>query len=272
MVISPSTILSPITIACVSFGMFASPGEACQPWELVGNVKSIVVSEVLIDSDTGKPVGENDVLQIVVAQDGSSAETTLALSGKAAGPPAKSITYFKDGRPIRAVEIVKGKTVPSMACAYDSQGRLIEATTGSENTEFLITETYEYGPGFIRRRTKATPGGSSITTQTLDKDNRVIKETVIDEATSTAQRTREFAYDGNRKQACETSSGDSHRQCTTSVQDSHGNEIESVAEGRIRRTSFEYDSVGNWISRTTSVSGPRGMTIVTIERRAIEYW
>lgn len=156
---------------------------------------------------------------------------------------------------------------------YDPQGRLVEAITGSENSEFLITETYEYGPALIRRRTSVIPGGGpSVTTQTLDANGRLIKEVVVDEATSTIQRTSEVTYDGNRKEVCEVSSLVPRRQCATTVQDSHGNEIELVAEARTRKMSFVYDSVGNWISKRTSVTGPHGFTVVTIEQRKIEYW
>jgi hypothetical protein len=159
-----------------------------------------------------------------------------------------------------------------MTCSYDSQGRLIEARTGSEFSEFAFVDTYEYGPGLIRRRSVATPGGPSVTTQTLDSNGRVIKEVVVDEATSTVQVTIEVTYDGSRKEACGVSVLDPRRQCAMTVQDSHGNEIEFVAEGQTRMTSFEYDSVGNWITKRTTISGSFGVTVVTIYQRKIEYW
>jgi hypothetical protein len=249
-----------------------SRADACSPPELLGRVKSVIVSEVLVDSTTGKVAGVREVLRIDVSQDGAVAKTTLALSGRSAGPPATSTTYFENGRPVRALQTVNGKTVPSMTCSYDSQGRLVASRTGSENTEFGITETYEYGPAFVRRRTSVLPsGGPSLTAQTLDANGRVVKEVVVDEATSTVQRTSEVTYEGDRKQVCEVSSRDARRQCVTTVEDSHGNEIEVVAEGRTRKMSSEYDAAGNWISKRTSVSGPIGMIVVTIEQRKIEY-
>jgi hypothetical protein len=158
-----------------------------------------------------------------------------------------------------------------MTCSYDAQGRLTEARTGSENSEFAIIETYEYGPRFIRRRTNSSPGGRSVTTQTLDIEGRVIKEVVLDEATSKVQRTIETTYQGNRKDVCEASVLQ-HRQCATTVHDSHGNEIEYVAEGESRKTSIDYDSIGNWISKRTTVTMPLGGKAETIVRRKIEYW
>jgi hypothetical protein len=259
-------------IACV-VSMLPSRSEACQPPDLVGRVKSVIVSEVIIDSATGHIDGVRQVLRIDVSQDGTVAKTTLARSGRSAGPPATSTTYFENGRPVRALETANGKTVPSMTCSYDPQGRLVAARTGSENSEFTTDETYEYGQGFIRRRTNVIPGrGPSVTTQTLDASGRVIKEVEIDEATSTVHRASEFTYDGNRKEVCEVSSGASRRQCETTLHDSHGNETEVVAEGRTRRMSFRYDAAGNWISKRTSVTGPTGYTLVTMEQRKIEYW
>lgn len=274
MVITANTTIRLATIGLAAvLSILANRSEACQPSDLIGRVKSVSVSEVIIDSATGHIDGVRQVLRIDVSQDGAVAKTTLALSGRYAGPPATSTMYFENGRPVRALQTAKGKTVPAMTCSYDPQGRLVKAITGSEFSEFSTTETYEYGPALIRRRTNVIPGGEpSVTTQTLDANGRVIKEVVVDEATSTVQRTSEVTYDGNRKEECEVSSRNSRRQCVTTVQDAHGNEIEVVAEGRNEKTSFEYDSVGNWISKRTSVTGLYPGKVVTIEQRKIEYW
>ena len=94
---------------------------------------------------------------------------------------------------------------------------------------------------------------------------------MVDEATSTVQVTAEVTYDGNRKEACGVSTHNPRRQCATTVLDSHGNEIEFVAEGHTRKTSFEYDSVGNWISQRTASTGPLGGKLEMIVGRKIEY-
>jgi hypothetical protein len=263
----------PILLALLSV-LTAAPtrADACQRSELLGRVQSVILSEAIVDSATGNVAGVRQVLRIDVSKDGTVAETTLALSARSAGPPATSTTYFQGGRPVRAIQTAKGKTVPSMKCSYDSQGRLLESDTGSEFSEFRFIESYEYGPGFIRRRTTAFPGVPSVTTQTLDATGRVIKEVVVDESTSTVHRTSEVTYDGNQKEVCEVSSIDSRRRCATTIHDSHGNDIEVVSVGRTLNLSFEYDSVGNWISKRTSITGSLGISVVTIEERKIEYW
>lgn len=272
MVILANSAICPVVIGIVSvFTLLPDRLEACEPSDLRGRVKSVIETEALVDSVTGKIGRARQVLRIDVSQDGGIAETTLALGGRSAGPPATSTTYFENGRPVRRLETQNGKTVAAMTCSYDSQGRLVEAKTGSDNSEFLTVDTYEYGPGFIRRRS-STNGVPAVITQTLDAKGRVIKEVVVDEATSTVQVTAEVTYDGNRKEACGVSARDPRRQCATTLHDSHGNEIEFVAVGQTRKTSFEYDSVGNWISRRTAVIGPKGTTVETIVQRKIEYW
>jgi hypothetical protein len=273
MVILANTPTRLATIGIASLlSVLADRSEACEPLDLIGPVKSVVVSEVRVDSQTGV-AGVRQVLRMDVSKDGTVIETTLALSWGSAGPPATSTTYYEGRRPLRQLQTAKGKTVPSMTCSYDGQGRLVEARIGSENSEFLTVETYEYGPSFIRRRTSVTPGGRSVTTQTLDANGRVIKEVVVDEATSTVRFTSEATYDGSRKEECIVSSSYSRRQCSTTIYDSRGNAIELIDEGRVRRKiSYEYDSAGNWISKRTYFTGLLGGENEIVARRKIEYW
>ena len=114
-----------------------SRADACEPSDLRGRVKSIIVTEALVDSATGTIGQVRQVLRIDVSQNGDTAKTTLHVSEPSAGPPATSTTYFEGGRPVRQLQTQNGKTVPSMTCSYDSQGRLVAADTGSEFTEFL---------------------------------------------------------------------------------------------------------------------------------------
>jgi hypothetical protein len=264
--------LAVIGIASI-FSMVPGWSDACQPSDLLGRVKSVILTEALVDSVTGNIGPARLVLRTDVSENGRIAETTLALSGRSAGPAATATTYYENGRPVRGLETENGKTVPAMTCSYDAQGRLVEARTGLGNREFGYVDTYEYGPGFIRRRSlPSSGGGPSVTTQTLDANGRVIKEVVADEATSTLQRTSEVTYDGNRKEECGVSTHEPRRQCATIVEDHHGNEIEFVAEGQHRKTSLEYDAVGNWVSKRITIIGPFGAKDETIVRRKIEYW
>jgi hypothetical protein len=142
----------------------------------------------------------------------------------------------------------------------------------SDNGERSIVETYEYGSGFIRRRV-VTFGGPLVITQTLDTAGRVVKEVQVAEATATLSRTVDVTYADNREERFEVSTRNPRRQCSTTVRDSHGNEIEVRAEGHTTKTSFEYDSVGNWVlKRTASIGPPRDTSVETIVRRKIEYW
>jgi hypothetical protein len=273
MVILANRTVCPAVIAIVSvFTMLPGRLEACEPFEFRGRVKSVVETEALVDSATGNIGRARQVLRIDVSQSGDTAKTTLSVSGRSAQPPATSTTYFENGRPVRRLESQKGKTVPAGTCSYDAQGRLVEARIGSEYSESGSVDTYEYGPGVIRLRSNNTFSGPSVITQTLDANGRVIKEVVVHEATSTVHLTIEITYDGDRKTVCGVSARDPRRQCATTVVDSRGNEIEFLAEGQTRKTAFEYDSVGNWISKRTSVTGPVGGTVETIVQRKIEYW
>ena len=169
MVILATRTVCPAVIGIVSV-LTMLPGrlEACEPFELRGRVKSVVETEALVDSVTGNIGPARQVLRIDVSQDGAIAKTTLSVSARSAQPPATSTTYFENGRPVRGTETTNGKTVPAMTCSYDPQGRLVEARTGSENREFGIVDTYEYGPRFIRHRQSSTAGVPLVITQTLD--------------------------------------------------------------------------------------------------------
>jgi hypothetical protein len=255
-----------------ALSMVPTPSAACTPWDLRGRVKSVLVSEVDVDSATGLIEGLRQAVRIDVSEDDDVATWTLPGSRRSAGPPTTSTTYFENGRPVRGSQTVNGKTVPSMTCSYDVQGRLVEARTGSENQEFRITDHYEYGPNFIRRRSSVVPGGRTVTTQTLDAEGRVVREVEVDEATSAVHRTADISYDGNRKQTCVVSMSASRGVCLTSIHDTHGNEIEVVGAGERRAMSFVYDSVGNWISKKTTITSRDGDTLVKIEQRKVEYW
>jgi hypothetical protein len=111
----------------------------------------------------------------------------------------------------------------------------------------------------------------SVINQTTDNLGRVIKEEVLDEARAGVDYTTEYTYSGAREEQCRVYRNAPRRHCSTIVRDSHGNEIEFVAEDQTRKTSLEYDSVGNWISKRTSVTGVGG-TVETIVQRKIEYW
>lgn len=249
--------------------VWPSPVEACGRSEFLGHVKSVVVTESLVDS--GKIGRAREVLRVDVSHGGNVEETTQFAPARSAERSTRITAEFKGGRLTRQLEVTNGKTVSTMTCSYDAQGRLTESNTQADNAELSNVETYEYSPGFIRRRTRVFSQWKLVT-QTLDATGRIVREVVLDEANATVEQTTEFRYDGDRTEQCSVSSRDPRRHCGTKVQDSHGNEIEFVAEGQTRRTSYEYDSVGNWISRRSSVTGPRETTVETIVQRKIEYW
>lgn len=248
------------------------PAEACEPSKLLGRVKSVIETEFVVDSATGRTGPARVADRIDVSRDGGTVEMTL-YDPDSAEPTLKLTTYLEGGRPVKGSALANGKTVPSMNCAYDQQGRLIEARTGLNTRELGTVETYEYGQGFIRRRAQVF-GSWYVTNQTLDTNGRVVKEVERDEAKSTVVRTSEFTYGTDRTEQCSISFMDPRpsRTCVTTIRDSHGNEIEVRSEYQTRKAAFEYDSAGNWVSRRLTITGPRGTTVETIVQRKIEYW
>lgn len=251
-----------------------SRADACKPSDLLGRVKSIIVTEALVDPITGK-IGEAPLaFRTDVSSDGGIGEMTIYAPGPSAEPTSKSTAYFASGRPVRQLQTVNGKTVETSTCSYDAQGRLGESRTQSDKGERSMVETYEYGSGFIRRRARVFSKWQ-VTDQTLDALGRVVKEVVLDEATSSVLQTSEVTYSGDRQEQCwvYVYRNDPRRHCSTTVRDSHGNEIEVLTEGETRKTTFEYDSVGNWMSQRTIHTGALpASTFEMIVRRKIEYW
>jgi hypothetical protein len=259
-----------------------SRADACERSDLLGRVKSVIVTEALVDPLSGK-IGEPRLaFRTDVSSDGGIVEMTVYAPGPSAEPASKSTAHFESGRPVREVETVNGKAVSTSTCSYDAQGRLVEARTQSEKGERSMVETYEYGSGFIRRRARIL-GQWKVMNQTLDALGRVVKEVFLDEARSTVEQTIEFTYSSDRQEQCVVSFFDPRRHCSTTIRDSHGNEIEFLTEGETRKTTFEYDSVGNWISQRKRVTtdGPRApdaagtrptLILETIVQRKIEYW
>jgi hypothetical protein len=257
------------------FLLTANPNNAysCDRSDLLGPVKSVIVTEALVDPITAKIGGARLALRIDVSKDRAIEETTLYALESPAEPREKITSYFENGRLTRQLEAADGKTVTTtVTCSYDLQGRLVEGRIQSDNSERSRIETYEYGSGFIRRRARIF-GQWKVTNQTLDALGRVVKEVTLDEAKSTVEETSEFTYSGDRQEQCSVTFLDPRRRCATTVRDSHGNEVEFLGESQTRETTFEYDSVGNWISKLTLVTRPPSTPKVeTIVRRKIEYW
>jgi hypothetical protein len=246
--------------------------DACTKSDLRGPVKSVIVSEAFVDPLTDRVAEIRLVSRTEVSKDGTVAETTTESTQLPSAPTSKVTAYFDNGRLIRAVETAPdGRILTSTSCSYDSQGRLLAANTQSANSERTIVENFEYAPGLIRRRAK-TFAGLSLIIQTLDTAGRVVKEQLIDEMRSVVDHTAEYTYAENREEVCRVYSKDGRRYCTTTIRDSRGNEVEVRADGTNRKIAIEYDPVGNWVSKRTSIPGPSGKPLETIIRRRIEYW
>lgn len=245
--------------------------DACTRPDLLGRVKSVTVTEAFVDPVSGK-IGEMRLVsRMDVTRDGGTAETTVYSKQSPAVPATKFTTSFESGRVVRGVEVAPtGKIVSTTNCRYDVEGRLVEAKTQSDNVERTKVETYEYRSGSIRRRAK-TFTGVSVIEQTLDADGRPVKEEVIDEGRSVVDHHSEYTYNGNREEVCRVYMNDGRRYCSTTIRDAHGNEVEVRSEGNSRKMVLEYDSVGNWILKRTSIVG-QGTSIETIVQRRIEYW
>jgi hypothetical protein len=256
----------------ILFLLVANPSNAysCERSDLLGSVKSVIVTEAFVDPITAK-IGETRLaLRIDVSKDRAIEETRLYALESPAEPREKITSYFENGRLTRQIEVADGKTISrTVTCSYDAEGRLTEVRTNSNNGELITIEKYEYGSGTIRRRAQVL-GHWTVTNQTLDALGRVVKEVTLDEAKLTIENTSEFTYSGDTQEQCIVTSLDPRRRCATTVRDSHGNEVEFLAEGQTRKTTFEYDSNGNWISKRTLVRATSN--VETIVRRKIEYW
>src|SRR6185436_174256 len=98
MVTLAKAVVPLVTIGVASaLSLLPSRSDACQPSDLRGHVKSVVVTEVLVDSATGRQAGVRQVLRIDISQDGTVAKTTLALAGRSSAPPATSTAYLENG-------------------------------------------------------------------------------------------------------------------------------------------------------------------------------
>ena len=269
--VTPKTICL-FAIAIASLSMIPSRSEACGKSELVGGVKSVVVTEAPVDPKTGKPGEGRIAFRIDVSIDGSVEEITL-YSPQRPGEVRSTITSnFENGRLIRQTEVSGDQTVSTSTCSYDTQGRVAQTRIQSTNGERSIVETYEYGSRFIKRRSLVW-GRWYVKNQTLDSLGRVIKEVEVDEEKSSIVQTTESAYRSDREERCTITAKDSRRACSTTVRDSHGNEIEFVAEGLNRKTSWQYDSSGNWIlKRTATIGPPHTPNLELTVQRKIEYW
>lgn len=270
MVTTRNSYLTALGFASV---LLAVPNDAfaCGSSELNGRVKSVTATEAQVDPLTHRIGDARLVLRTIVTEDGAIVETTHQPSGPSTQPSRRFTAYFENGRLARQVETVDGKMMSTRVCSYDAQGRVVEVTTQSENGERSKSERYEYGDGLIRRRITGA-GGASVITQTLDGDGRVIKEVEINETMSKVVHTTDFTYAENREERCGISFLDSRPLCKVIIRDSHGNEIEVRTVDQTIKTTFEYDSAGNWISRRTTVSGRLRTSVETIVQRKIEYW
>lgn len=266
-----SQMIVTLGILLVLTAAIPTSADACERSDLIGRVKSVIVTQALVDPITAKIGDARVAFRTEVTKDRGIEETTVYGLGPSE-PHEKLTSYFENGRLTRQLEAADGKTVSTTTtCAYDAQGRLVEARTQSNDAERTIVETYEYGSGFIRRRSRVF-GTWKVTNQTLDALGRVVKEVKLDEAKSTIEETSEFTYGGDRQEQCSVSFIEPRRRCGTTIRDSNGNEVEFRGEEETRKISFEYDSVGNWVSKKTAIIRPRETSVETIVRRKIEYW
>lgn len=237
---------------------------ACERLDLLGRVKSVTVVQERTDPTTGKTIGQpQQTMRIDLSPEGGIVETVFyEPNGTSQAPTTTS--YYENGRLVKQLHRRDGEHVSTTTtCSYDSQGRVIESKTDSDNWERNADQTFEYRPGLVRRRARIL-GKWRVTTQSLDDLGRVVKEVLLDESTSRVEQTTEFTYDGNQQVQCWVSAVNPRRDCSTTIRDARGNEIEFRAEGETRTTSLEYDSVGNWISKSTSTI-VAGRTLRTTE-------
>jgi hypothetical protein len=241
----------------------------CQTFLLKGKVRTMSVTSGRINLAGGAsaaPTKESDVavdaerrvMTEVLYQSGN------LLSFKQSFP--RTTSRF-DGRGLLVEQVIARdgqERFTTIHCTYDAQGRVLSSTMRSRNPELNQTVTFEYSAGIVRQRFK-TAVASLLVTQSLDSQGRVIRETEGDEQDRQKPRIKEFTYGVMSTTMCTV--GEARPICSTTVTDESGNEVEFRVGAIRRRTTYEYDRAGNWVSRRIE-----GGTEDRVTRRAISYW
>lgn len=249
---------------------------------LRGNVKTVLISNGKVSSDTGAPRNDphlwerfdvsRDRRTITVVQ--YSADDFAVLTLFNLWPT--TICEFDDaGKLVKSRLKLNGLTTyTTVETAYDAQRRQVAVKSRSRNPEFTYDATYENSGNAVTAR---FPRGNPTTTITeRDASGRITREIRRDEKENVESSNVEYRYGPNSVEILGRENGKNWR--ITRKLDAMGNTIESSSSGlgfESRDTfRFDYDAQGNWIRRVTirssSVSPPP--RIGDLDVRQITYW
>lgn len=273
------------TIGICAFASLVFPGVALAAFETPcrrpiyeGRVKVIVVTETKVDPLSGLPVGlPTKHSEITFSQDGRTStftrfETDTLEAARQKMFPSATSEYNSAGLLTKEVYVFPSRSHQRVTtCEYDRHNRVVKQTTIMINPEASETLEFEYGDGW-RRQHFRTAVAEILVSQVVDAKGNVVSEEERDERSGTLRSRTTFTYRPGEVERCAI--GDSGvRFCRTTIRDSHGNEVEVRSGDTFRRDVYEYDSVGNWITKKTTGNGALAQSSTdTVIRRAITYW
>jgi hypothetical protein len=248
---------------------------------LRGNVKTVLISNGKVSSDTGAPRNDPHLWErfdvsrnrrtITVVQYSADDFAFLTLFNLW---PTTICEFDDSGRIVKSRLKLNGLTTyTTVETAYDAQGRQVAVKSRSRNPEFTGDTTYEYLGNAVTAR---FPQGIRLTITERDASGRMTREINRDQKEDVELSNVEYRYGPNTVEILGRENGTNWR--ITRKLDAMGNTIESSSSGlgfESRDTfRFDYDAQGNWIRRVTirssSVSPPP--RIGDLDVREITYW
>jgi len=250
---------------------------------LRGNVKTVLISNGKVTSDTGAPLNKPDLWERWdISRDGRTITVVTYSADEFAVLPLfnlwpTTICEFDDsGRLVRSRLKPNGLTTDrTVETSYDTQGRRLAVKSRSRNPEFNYDATYEYAGDAVTERFPRGPVTTTITEH--DSSGRIAREIRRDERAHVELSNLEYLYWLDTVVTLGHENGKEWR--IWKKIDAMGSTIESSSSGlgfeSRENFRFTYDVQGNWTSRITfrsssTVSPPSRSGDLDI--RQISYW
>jgi hypothetical protein len=245
----------------------------CRPKPFKGAVRTIVFQQAAADVRTLRPLANLVVRSVTnVTRDGRTmseerpTEADTPIHRQLGVYPVTIAEFDSAGRMTSETQKLNGVT-PSQTttCEYDKQGRLIRAVTKHKDPMYDRVLTYSYDRS-LRSERFQTAAASILTTVTLGPDGMPQKEVRFDERQQIQKSEIQYRRLDEGIETCVRQGAQTN--CRTTLYDDRGNAIEYRSNAGASKTVYEYDSVGNWVSRVTMNASGRGEG----EWRKITYW
>jgi hypothetical protein len=249
---------------------------------LRGNVKTVLISNGKVASDTGVPLNDphrwerwdisRDRQTVTVVQYSADGFAVLPFFNLW---PTTTCEFDDGGRLVKSELKLNGLTTyTTVETSYDPQGRKLAVKSRSRNPEFTYDATYEYAGNAVTQR---FPRGNPTTTVTeRDTSGRITREIRRDVTANIELSNVEYRYGPNTVEILGRENGKDWR--ILRKLDAMGSTIESSSSGLAFKIGdtfrFDYDTQGNWTRRITlrssSLSAPS--RVGDLDVRAISYW